>query len=93
LLGNYTMLEPSALPLELGVHVPLQTYASVLSERLESQPVRLLFDWICQIFGNANPWFHQKLALNAYPSIADEGIRIMFNLQPDPAAAIRGASG
>jgi DNA-binding transcriptional LysR family regulator len=92
LLGNYTMLEPAALPLELGVHVPLRTYASVLSERLQSRPVRLLFDWVCHVFGSGNPWFDQRLALAAGPSVADEGIRIMFNLPSDSPSSVSGVA-
>ncbi len=80
LLGNYTMLEPAALPLDLGVHVPLKTYACVLTERLQAKPVRIIFDWICEMFGPANPWFADKLSVTPQPSVADEGIRIMFNL-------------
>jgi len=83
LLGNYTMLEPAALPLDFGVHVPLRTYASVLTDRLESRPVRIIYDWICELFGPGNPWFGEELALKSGPSIADEGIRVMFNLPFD----------
>jgi DNA-binding transcriptional LysR family regulator len=80
LLGNYTMLEPAALPLDLGVHVPLRTYACALTERLQAKPVRIVFDWICEMFGPANPWFAEQLSVTPQPSVADEGIRIMFNL-------------
>jgi hypothetical protein len=37
------------------VSVPL--YALVLTERLNARPVRLAFDWLCEMFSPANPWF------------------------------------
>jgi hypothetical protein len=77
------MLAPGALPLDLGVHVALRMYASVFSARLESRPVRLVFDWICKVFGQANSWFADDLVLTPRPSVADEGMRIMFNLPAD----------
>jgi hypothetical protein len=71
------------LPLDLDVHVALRMYASVFSARLGSRPVRLVFEWICEVFGANNPWFADELALTARPSVADEGMRIMFNLPRD----------
>ncbi|MEF2074844.1 LysR family transcriptional regulator [Consotaella aegiceratis] len=80
LLGNYTMIEPSARPLDLGVHVPIPTFACALKERLNSRPVRVIFDQICENLGRSNPWFGEELVLSAAPSLVDDGIRTMFNL-------------
>jgi DNA-binding transcriptional LysR family regulator len=83
LLGNYTVMEPAALPLELSVHVPIRMHAAVMSERLGARPVQLAFDLICQVFGQGNPWFSDELTLTPAPSIGDDGFRIMFNLGSD----------
>ena len=80
LLGNYTLMEPAAIPPELGVHIALQMYAAVLTERLAAKPVQLVFNWICEVFGPSNPWFADRLSVTPQPSVADEGFRVMFNL-------------
>jgi DNA-binding transcriptional LysR family regulator len=67
LLGSYTLREKSAVPLHLGVHAMLPIYAVALTERLESRPVRLVYDWICGLFGDTNPWFQRGLALSDLP--------------------------
>jgi DNA-binding transcriptional LysR family regulator len=85
LLGSYTVIEPAASPLvEFGVHIPLRLYAAALTERLGSRPAQLAFKWICEIFGQGNPWFADELSLTQKPSVADDGFRIMFNLSPGP---------
>jgi DNA-binding transcriptional LysR family regulator len=80
LIGNYTMMEPAALPPELGIHIALPMHALVMTERLSSKPVQLAYDWICELFGTSNPWFSHRLNLTPQPSPADEGFRVMFNL-------------
>ncbi|WP_169738498.1 LysR family transcriptional regulator [Afifella pfennigii] len=92
LLGNYTMLEPTALPLDLGVHVPIRTYACAMTERLESKPARLVFERVCEALGKSNPWFTEEMSVTPLPSIADDGVRIMFNL-PAVAAGLPDAGG
>jgi DNA-binding transcriptional LysR family regulator len=80
LLGSYTVLEPSAVPLQLGVRVSVQMYAMALTERLNSRPVRLAFDWLSEIFGSRNPWFNADFKLNNPPSSYDAGFKLLFNL-------------
>ena len=67
LLGNYTLADPAAIPLDLDVHVKLPIYTLALTERLQVRPVRLVFDWLSSVFGPANPWFAQDLNLRALP--------------------------
>jgi DNA-binding transcriptional LysR family regulator len=83
LLGTYTMLEPAARPVDPTVRVSLRMYASVLTERLESRPAKVAFEWMCMVFGEGNPWFQEEPIVTPRPSVADEGFRIMFNL-PNP---------
>ncbi len=67
LLGSYAVREKSAVPLELGVRATLPMYALVLSDRLDTRPVRLVFDWLCDIFSATNPWFQNRLTLSELP--------------------------
>ena len=83
LLGNYAVMEPAALPLELGIHIPIRMHATVATERLSSRPVQLAFEWVCEVFSQSNPWFADELSLTPAPSIGDAGFRIMFNLSPE----------
>lgn len=80
LLGSYTMLEPAAVPLELGVRISVPLYALAMSERLNARPVRLAFDWLCDIFGPDNPWFAREFRLDNPPSEYDAGFKTLFNL-------------
>lgn len=80
LLGSYTVLEPAAVPLQLGVVASVQMYAMAMTERLKSRPVRLAFDWLADIFGPDNPWFNEKFRLDNPPSPYDAGFKLLFNL-------------
>jgi DNA-binding transcriptional LysR family regulator len=80
LLGTYTVLEPAAVPLEIGVRVSVPLYALAMSERLKARPVSLAFDWLCEVFGTGNPWFAKELRLDNLPSDADRGFKMLFNL-------------
>jgi len=80
LLGSYALAEPDAMPLELGVHIKVPLFGVALTERLQSRPVRLAFDWLCELFGSQNAWFKDDLVTNPAPSTGDEGFRMLFNL-------------
>ncbi len=67
LMGSYTLADPACIPLELGVHVRLPMYALALTERLNAKPVRLVFDWLVDVFSTANPWFSPELKLESLP--------------------------
>lgn len=80
LLGSYTVVEPNAVPLDLGVKISVRLYALALAERLNARPVRLVFDWLSEIFGPANPWFQPEFRLRHPPNRFDAGIRLLFNV-------------
>lgn len=80
LLSNYNMMEPSARPLDLGVHIRLPIYALALADRLNSKPVRLVFDMIQEIFSTENPWFSEEINLDTNEDSFKEGYRLLFNL-------------
>lgn len=67
LLGNYVLAEPSAIPLELDVHIMVPIHILALSERLTARPVQLVYDWLSTVFSPANPWFAPDLNLDALP--------------------------
>jgi DNA-binding transcriptional LysR family regulator len=81
LLGSYTLLEPCAVPLEIGIRISVPLYLIALTERLNARPVRLVFDWLGEIFDNSNPWFGDEVKLTNPPSEYDAGFRKMFNLE------------
>jgi DNA-binding transcriptional LysR family regulator len=80
LLANYNMSEPSARPLDLGVHIALRLYAVALTERLEAKPVRLVFDLLDKLFSPRNPWFQEKMVLSVEDPVYREGHSLLFNL-------------
>jgi DNA-binding transcriptional LysR family regulator len=80
MLGSYSVLEPSAVPLEIDLRVSVPLYLIALTDRLSARPVRLVFDWLSEVFGNNNPWFSDQFKLNNPPGTHDAGFRKMFNL-------------
>ena len=80
LLGSYLLVEPRAVPLEIDVRISVPIYLIALADRLNARPVRLVFDWLSEVFGSNNPWFSDEFRLNNPPSPYDAGLRKMFNL-------------
>jgi DNA-binding transcriptional LysR family regulator len=80
LVGSYSVVEPSAVPLEIGLRISVPLYLIALAERLNARPVRLVFDWLSKVFGSENPWFSDEFKLNNPPSEYDAGFRKLFNL-------------
>jgi DNA-binding transcriptional LysR family regulator len=70
LLGNYTISDPALVPLEIGVHIRLPLYLHADSERLNSKPVRAVYDWLSELF-SLNPWFGPILSLETFPTTSD----------------------
>jgi DNA-binding transcriptional LysR family regulator len=81
LLGSYTLVEPCFVPLEIDLRVSVPFYLIALTDRLNARPVRLVFDWLSDIFEGNNPWFCDEFRLNNPPSVHDAGFRKMFNLE------------
>jgi DNA-binding transcriptional LysR family regulator len=80
LLGSYTLVEPCTVPLEIDLRISVPLYLIALTDRLNARPVRLVFDWLSDVFGSNNPWFGDEFRLNNPPSVYDAGFRKMFNL-------------
>jgi DNA-binding transcriptional LysR family regulator len=80
LLGSYVLVEPCFVPLEIGLRISIPLFLVALTERLNARPVRLVFDWLSDVFGN-NPWFSDEFRLNNSPSEYDAGMRRLFNLE------------
>jgi DNA-binding transcriptional LysR family regulator len=68
LLGTYTSAAPDAVPLDLDVLISLPLYLIALEQRLESIPVKLVFDWMCGIFSENNPWFRHQFRFEDMPA-------------------------
>jgi DNA-binding transcriptional LysR family regulator len=81
MLGSFTLVEPCLVPLEIGMRISVPLYLIALTERLNARPVRLVFDWLCEIFDSRNPWFSDEFKLANPPSEYDAGFRKMFNLE------------
>jgi len=81
LLGSYALVDPCFVPLEIGVRISLPVFLLALTERLQARPIRLVFDWLSDLFGPSNPWFSDEFKLSNPPSKYDIGSRKMFNLE------------
>lgn len=67
LLGSYVMSDDIVIPLDIDVHITLPIYILAMQERLESKPVRLVFDWLCGLFSQDSIWFSKTLKLTPPP--------------------------
>lgn len=81
LLASYTVLDKSAVPLNLNLHISAPMLLIAVSERLRSRPVRVVFDWLSKTLGAENPWFGDDLNFNATRGESDKGFRQLFNLE------------
>jgi DNA-binding transcriptional LysR family regulator len=61
LLGTYALADVSSVPLDLGIEIKVPMYGYVYKDRLNSKPVRIVFEWFCDIFGNHQPLFSPTL--------------------------------
>jgi DNA-binding transcriptional LysR family regulator len=71
LLGTYTTAAPDAVPLDLDVVISLPLYIIALEQRLRSRPVKLVFDWVCEVFSEKNPWFPHEFKVQDAPPALD----------------------
>jgi DNA-binding transcriptional LysR family regulator len=62
LLGTYASVQRDAVPLDLGILISVPLYGIALRERLRSPPVRIVFDWFCEIFSERAEWFPRELS-------------------------------
>jgi DNA-binding transcriptional LysR family regulator len=88
LLGSYSLAEPCFVTLDINVKISVPLYLLALTERLDARPVRLVFDWLSDIFSSNNPWLGEKLKLHNPPSDYDVGLRKMFNLAGEDQVAV-----
>ncbi|HSS13094.1 MAG TPA: LysR substrate-binding domain-containing protein, partial [Rhizomicrobium sp.] len=63
LLGNFVTTDPEILPVGMGIHVKLPIYIHAQAERLKSRPVRVVFDWLAEVFSSDKPIFRPELNL------------------------------
>jgi DNA-binding transcriptional LysR family regulator len=68
LLGSYALADQELVPLELGVRVPLPLHVISLADRMQARPVRIVHEWLCQLFSSKNPWFQRELNLTTLPT-------------------------
>ncbi|HWU55184.1 MAG TPA: LysR family transcriptional regulator [Rhizomicrobium sp.] len=61
LVGNFiAVADPDLVPVGLGIHVKLPLFVHAQTERLKSRPVRLVYDWLCEVFSLSNPLFSRE---------------------------------
>ena len=76
LLGNFVLADPEFVPIGLGIHVKLPLFIHAQTDRLKSRPVRLVFDWLCEVFSPQNPVFSREFnPKTAYPQAISQALR------------------
>jgi DNA-binding transcriptional LysR family regulator len=87
LLGNYTLSDSSLRHVKLGVHVSVPLFLLGLTGRFETRPVRIVSDWLAEIFGPHNPWFAEEL--NLTPDKPTPFLPVMRALLGEPPGSAR----
>jgi DNA-binding transcriptional LysR family regulator len=77
LLQSYLLVHREAVLLDLGVLISLPLYGIALRDRLRSRPVRIVFDWLCETFGETSAWFPREFKPEKTPSTC-EGLERVF---------------
>lgn len=67
LLASYALTDPELVPIDLGIHIPLRLNLLALTERLQSRPVRVVYEWLAEVFSPASGWFSPDLDLSHLP--------------------------
>jgi hypothetical protein len=81
LLGTINVLEPIFVSLDLNCHVGIPLYLTVLTERLHSKPVQIVYDFVLSLLSSDNPWFAKELILDGgRDSPFSDGYLRLFNL-------------
>ena len=70
LVGNFALADPELVPIGLGIHVKLPLFVHAQTERLKSRPVRLVYDWLCELFRAENPVFSREFNPKTTPQQA-----------------------
>ena len=61
------MPDADFVPVEMGIHVKLPIYIHSETERLKSRPVRIMFEWLADVFSTEKPMFAPELNLDVSP--------------------------
>jgi hypothetical protein len=89
LLGNYCLVEPNVVALDLDCHISLRLHLVAIRERLKSRPVRVVAHLLKGLFCPSNPWFAEALNLTCPDPRFTKGLNTLFNLPsqlPDQVA-------
>ena len=81
LLGNFNVMDPALLPVDLDCAVAIPLFLTALTERLRAKPVRIVFDFVRSLLGSDNPWLADDMRSDAgCETPFDAGYRSLFNL-------------
>jgi DNA-binding transcriptional LysR family regulator len=81
LVASFNVLEPTSVPLDLNCAIAIPLFLTALTERLQSKPVRIVFDFVLSVLGEDNPWLAKTMTLDtSRDSRFNEGFLRLFNL-------------
>ena len=65
LLGNYVLPDPELIAVDIGVHVELPMYLMAETERLQSRPVKIVYDWLSNVLSPNSGWLSPEMAVSS----------------------------
>lgn len=94
LLGNYVLSDPDLIPVGMGIHVKLPIYIHAQAERLKSRPVRIVFDWLAEVFSAEKTAFRPELKVDEITedSFAESLPHISIDIHPQKPGSSQAQS-
>jgi DNA-binding transcriptional LysR family regulator len=65
LLGNYVLPDPELVAVNIGVHVNLPMYLLAETERLQSRPVKIVYDWLSIVLSANSGWLSPEMTVSS----------------------------
>jgi DNA-binding transcriptional LysR family regulator len=81
LLGNYVLPDPELVAVNIGIHVELPMYLLAETERLQSRPVKIVYDWLSGVLSPETSWLSSDLTISSEsrPLFGRRLARILFD--------------
>jgi DNA-binding transcriptional LysR family regulator len=79
LLSNYQAINSYLVPLDLNCHITLPLHVIALTERLQSKPVRIVYDFVLAALSEAKLWLDPKIKTASEDGVFERGYHMLLS--------------
>ena len=80
LMASFMTVHKGLVPLNLGVQVSAPIFIVCMKEAVVNPPIRVVRNWMIDLFSPKNPWFAEEIAFKPPPTPYDAGLRRIFSV-------------